>query len=125
MKPQHTPGDDPRLLINILGKTMKPNQLGPPCRKCDGQGYYCVELPLQGGPPDNRRKCEICGGDGYERIKKNPLPGNPKIMTSLERDQACEMLRMIFGEHIRHADSHTDPVRGMIEDMLQKIAARK
>lgn len=104
---------------------MKPNQLGPPCRKCDGNGYYRVELPLQGNPPDNRRNCEICGGDGYERIKKNPFPANPKLMTSLERDAACEMLRVIFGEHIRRINTHADPVREMIEDMLQKAAARR
>jgi hypothetical protein len=104
---------------------MKKNLLGPPCRKCDGKGHYCVELPLTGDPPDNRRHCEICGGQGFERVKKNPIADNPKLLSSLGRDELISLLRSIVSQHIRYAGWDTDPVRVLIESELQKMKASR
>lgn len=107
------------LLINILAP-----KLGPSCRKCDGLGYYCVQYPLVGDPPDNRRSCEICGGEGYERIKQNPVPENPRVLTSFHRDELIDLLRSIITTHIRYAGWSSDPVRKQIEESLQRMAAK-
>lgn len=100
-------------------------KLGPNCRKCDGVGFYCVELPLLGDPPDNRRNCEICGGMGFERIKENPFSLNVKSLRSTERDEICMLLSRLVDEHIRsHSGDFKDPVRKMIEIELQRIECR-
>jgi hypothetical protein len=104
---------------------MKPNLLGPACRKCGGDGYYCVGLPLEGSLPDNRRNCEICGGRGYERIKKNPMPENPRAMTSLERDAACDLLRTILKLHISSPFNDKNPLQAMIEASLQRMTINR
>lgn len=117
--------DCPFNVANVRESRAKPAMLGPQCRKCDGKGHYCVNLPLEGAPPDNRRHCEICGGRGYERIKRNPFPDNSKVMTSLERDAACDLLRTIIQQHIKSPFDERNRVQVMIEESLQRIAAKQ